>query len=102
VRDVPLCCSVLSREGERIEEQNSRCGRCLALFRPFVFVYGALLFILSLFLFVSIAMTQIDIVAHTNLCGASCGYLVNMPYLDNPLDYVLRKMAGWQVRERAC
>jgi len=88
---------VLARKGERIEDSQRGCSRVLAVLRPFAFVFGAIFLLFSLLLFVSLTLTQIvRLSTKSSLCGAACGYVINTPYLDNPLDYILQHLARWQ------
>lgn len=90
---------VLSRQGERIEDQQKGLARVINVLRPFSFVFGALFFIVSLLLFVSLTWTQIMRVLHT-FChsGATCGYLLNLDkQIPNPLDRALSAMGGLKV-----
>jgi hypothetical protein len=73
-------CRVLSKEGARIEDQQSGCNRCLAFFRPFAFVFGVLLFLFSLFLFISVLMTQIVKVMFDVCCCCCCCVCVVLFY----------------------
>jgi LMBR1 domain-containing protein 1 len=87
---------VLSRQGERIEDSQKGWNRVAACCAPFEFAFGGVFFLISIFLFVSLLMTQIGRLSKS-LCGAACGYLLDIgEWTKNPLDFVLYQAARVQ------
>jgi LMBR1 domain-containing protein 1 len=87
---------VLARQGERIEDSQKGWNRIIACCAPFAFAFGGLFFLVTLFLFISLLMTQIGRLSQS-LCGAVCGYLLDIgKWTKNPLDFVLSQAARLQ------
>jgi LMBR1 domain-containing protein 1 len=87
---------VLARQGERIEDSQKGWNRVISCCAPFAFAFGGLFFVFSLFLFISLIMTQIGRLS-ASLCGAACGYLLDIgAWTKNPLDFVLSQAARLQ------
>eukprot|EP01116_Phalansterium_solitarium_P001295 TRINITY_DN11090_c0_g1_i2.p1 TRINITY_DN11090_c0_g1~~TRINITY_DN11090_c0_g1_i2.p1 ORF type:complete len:534 (-),score=117.95 TRINITY_DN11090_c0_g1_i2:208-1767(-) len=80
----------LNKQADRLEALETGWRKVLVVCRPFAFVFGIVFVLVSLLIFVSILLTNVDkAINSTNFCGAACGYVLAIPELVNPLDYIL-------------
>jgi len=80
---------VLARQGSRLDS-DSACGKVMACFKPFFFIFGIVFILVSLLIILSILLTSIDKgVNSTNFCGSSCGFVLAYPEIFNPIDTLL-------------
>jgi len=85
-----------ARQGTRLEATNTGWRKVWAAFKPFFFIFGIVFLLVSLFLIISIVLTDIDKAVHsTNFCGSSCGFVLAYPTLFNPLDSLLTLLAKY-------
>eukprot|EP01086_Lenisia_limosa_P002970 TRINITY_DN17115_c0_g1_i1.p1 TRINITY_DN17115_c0_g1~~TRINITY_DN17115_c0_g1_i1.p1 ORF type:complete len:516 (-),score=109.28 TRINITY_DN17115_c0_g1_i1:56-1603(-) len=77
---------LLSNKQRRFDEsQNSVFNKILKALAPFRILFGILLTLLTVLIFISLVITTVD--KQTNsLCGAKCGYVIDEPSYYNPLD----------------
>lgn len=83
---------ILARRSTRIDQSQKGFGKIAHACKPFVFVFGILLFLVTLLIFVSIVLTLVDKI--TNSCGAHCGFFAKYPKVPNPIDLLL-----WHLRD---
>ena len=82
---------VLTQQARLPEEVTSpRLSKIIKFFKPAFRVFAALLLLLSLFFIICLIITQIDKAQHS-YCGFKCGFLIDKPYVSNPIDYLLTK-----------
>eukprot|EP00106_Octopus_bimaculoides_P012063 XP_014779505.1 PREDICTED: probable lysosomal cobalamin transporter [Octopus bimaculoides] len=69
------------------EEQNSCLRKCLLVFRPFEIFVGVFCLLLTLLIFLSLLLTNID--KAMNSLGYKIGYALPKSTLPNPIDMIL-------------
>jgi LMBR1 domain-containing protein 1 len=85
---------MLGKRNEQITQLSGGCSRFCEILRPFYFVFGILVFLLSLFLIVTIVLTSISQLY--DQCGAPCGFVMKYPTINNPIDnYILLPLAAY-------
>ncbi|RHZ75069.1 hypothetical protein Glove_217g23 [Diversispora epigaea] len=62
-------------------------NKILFIFRPFEFIGGIILLILTIVLMLSMFLTCIDKIKNS-ICGRECGYVIMHPDKFNPLNYI--------------
>ncbi|XP_048758835.1 probable lysosomal cobalamin transporter isoform X2 [Ostrea edulis] len=79
---------LLQREEKHLEaKERSILQKCLLVLRPFEVVFGAAFFLVTLLIFVSLLLTNIDKAIHGQ--GYKSGYALPKRFLPNPVDIVL-------------
>jgi LMBR1 domain-containing protein 1 len=82
---------ILASRSARIDQSHKGCGKILHACKPFVFIFGILLTLVTLLIVVSVVITLIDKIA--NSCGVKCGFFANYPKIPNPIDLLLSNLA---------
>jgi len=80
---------VLKRKQRRLKAAQEGCRKFFFVFRPVAVITGSILLLLSLILVISLALTVVDRTLHHIKCDATCGYILQVPVLFNPLDQAL-------------
>ncbi|XP_060082388.1 probable lysosomal cobalamin transporter [Ylistrum balloti] len=75
------------REKHLVANETSILQRCLVVLRPFEVIFGILFFLVTLLIFVSLLLTNIDKALHS--LGYKFGYALPHRTLPNPVDMVL-------------
>jgi LMBR1 domain-containing protein 1 len=83
----------LTQQSKTLEASRG-CAKCLSLFRPFMFVFGFVFFLISVVLIVSMVLTNVDKIVNSQ-CGLACGYTLSHPKKWNPLDAFLVLMSKY-------
>ncbi|CAC5379586.1 LMBRD1 [Mytilus coruscus] len=78
---------LLERQEAHLEEKTNCFHRCLVIFRPFEVVIGVAFQLLTLLIFLSLLLTNIDKALHGK--GYKLGYALPKRTLPNPIDIVL-------------
>ena len=78
---------LLERQESHLEDKNTCLHKCLVIFRPFEMVIGVALQLLTLLIFLSLLLTNIDKAIHGK--GYKLGYVLPKRTLPNPIDIVL-------------
>lgn len=79
---------LLQREERHLEaKEKSVLQKCLLVLRPFEVVFGVLFFLVTLLVFVSLLLTNIDKAIHS--LGYKSGYALSQRNLPNPVDIIL-------------
>nr|XP_022319135.1 probable lysosomal cobalamin transporter [Crassostrea virginica] len=79
---------LLEREEKHLQaKENSILQKCLMVLRPFEVVFGILFFLVTLLIFVSLLLTNIDKAIHG--LGYKSGYALSKRTLPNPVDIIL-------------
>jgi len=84
---------MLARRNQQIAVSARGCAKIANACKPFVFIFGIILFLVSVLIFVSILLTLIDKV--TNSCGVKCGFFAQYPEISNPVDLLLWHLAPY-------
>eukprot|EP00762_Andalucia_godoyi_P006339 ANDGO_05873.mRNA.1 putative lysosomal cobalamin transporter len=74
-----------SRQKRLQEERSSFVYKISMLCAPFKKIFGVIIFIISLFVIISLGIATGDR-AKNSSCGAECGYMTTKPSFTNPLD----------------
>eukprot|EP00164_Ancoracysta_twista_P002856 GFYU01003801.1.p1 GENE.GFYU01003801.1~~GFYU01003801.1.p1 ORF type:complete len:498 (-),score=15.65 GFYU01003801.1:709-2202(-) len=82
----------LNLRNARANSSSGAWSKIGAMLQPFKFVGGAMSFVLSLFLVVSLMLTTVD-KAINSRCGARCGFAIESPQIFNPFDQLLLQMS---------
>jgi len=87
---------VLSRQGQRLESSNTGWRKVWSAMKPFFFIFGIIFLLFSLFVVLSVILTDIDKAVHsTNFCGSSCGFVLAYPTIFNPVDSLLTLLSKY-------
>mmetsp|Transcript_5767 Transcript_5767/g.8057 ORF Transcript_5767/g.8057 Transcript_5767/m.8057 type:complete len:521 (+) Transcript_5767:119-1681(+) len=87
---------VLSRHGQRLHESQSGWNKIWFAIKPFMFLFGILFLLVSLVLYASILLTNVDKAANSgDFCGSKCGYIISHPKIFNPLDQMMTILAAY-------
>ncbi|XP_061181759.1 probable lysosomal cobalamin transporter [Saccostrea echinata] len=79
---------LLEREEKHLEaKEKSLLRKCLLILRPFEVVFGVAFFLVTLLIFVSLLLTNIDKAIHG--LGYKSGYALPKRQLPNPVDIIL-------------
>jgi len=84
---------ILARRSARIDQTHRGFGKIAHACKPFVFVFGIALLLVTLLIFISILLTLIDKI--TNSCGVKCGFFAKYPEVKNPIDLLLWHLAPY-------
>lgn len=84
---------ILASRSSRIDDSQKGFAKVLHVCKPFVFVFGIFLTLVTLLIIVSILLTQIDKIA--NSCGVKCGFFASYPKIPNPIDLLLWHLAPY-------
>lgn len=68
-----LGCSVLAKRSERLGATQKGFQKVISACKPFAFVFGIFFILVTLLIFVSVLLTDIDKIQ--NSCGAPCGFI---------------------------
>ncbi|KAL4237090.1 putative lysosomal cobalamin transporter [Mactra antiquata] len=79
--------ALMERQERHLVARDTCCQKCLIIFRPFAIVFGILLILLAILVFLSLLLTNIDKTMHS--LGPKLGYALPKPTLPNPVDIVL-------------
>jgi len=79
----------LKRKKRRLEEAESGCAKYCFVFRPVGIMTGSLMMMGSLGIVVSLALTVVDRTLHHIKCDATCGFILQVPQIFNPIDQLL-------------
>lgn len=84
---------ILAGRSARIETNQKGFAKILHVCKPFVFVFGIILSLVTLLIMVSIVLTLVDKVV--NSCGTKCGFFAKYRKIPNPIDLVLFNLAPY-------
>jgi LMBR1 domain-containing protein 1 len=80
---------ILSRHSNRLGAMNKGWRKVLMACKPFMFIFGIAFVLFSLFLVVSMGITNFVKVTQKGWCQGKCGFLLAYPQFYNPLDALL-------------
>ncbi|KAK3091500.1 hypothetical protein FSP39_020283 [Pinctada imbricata] len=79
---------LMARQEKHLADKESSCLRkCLTILRPFEVIFGVIFILVTLLIFISLLLTNIDKAIHS--LGPKLGYALPKRYLPNPVDIVL-------------
>jgi len=73
-------------------DTTDRCAACWTAAVPIRIISGVLLFLISMLIAVSVALSSIDKLMHSE-CKNSCGWTIPKPTLLNPIDFLLSQLS---------
>lgn len=79
--------ALMERQERHLEARDTCCQKCWIIFRPFAIVFGILLILVAILVFLSLLLTNID--KTMNSLGPKLGYALPKSTLPNPVDIVL-------------
>lgn len=79
--------ALMNRQERHLEARDTCCQKMLIILRPFAIVFGILLIMVALLVFLSLLLTNIDKTMHS--LGPKLGYALPKAILPNPIDIVL-------------
>ncbi|XP_045160510.2 probable lysosomal cobalamin transporter [Mercenaria mercenaria] len=87
VSDLEESEALMERQERHLEARDTCCQKCWLIFRPFAIVFGILLILVAVLVFLSLLLTNIDKTMHS--LGPKLGYALPKATLPNPVDIVL-------------
>lgn len=90
VQDLEESERLMERREQHLTSKETSClQKCLLIFRPFEVVFGVVFFLVTLLIFVSLLLTNIDKAIPGHSLGYKYGYALPHRTLPNPVDMVL-------------
>jgi len=91
---------VLSRQGQRLDQQQTGWRKVWFMIKPFLFLFGFVFGLLSLLIFVSMLLTNIDKAANAfgpgnSTCRAACGFVLDNSTIFNPLNVLFTYVSAY-------
>lgn len=87
VSDLEESGALMERQERHLEARDTCCQKCWLVLRPFAVVFGILLILVAILVFLSLLLTNID--KTMNSLGPKLGYALPKSSLPNPVDIVL-------------
>lgn len=87
VSDLEESEALMERQERHLEARDTCCHKCWLILRPFAIVFGILLILVAILVFLSLLLTNIDKTMHS--LGPKLGYALPKATLPNPVDIVL-------------